>query len=108
MTSILLSALFFRLFPIFSLCISVAAYLPGFLSCGFSEKFPVFSINYGREGGYFMAALLSSLGEVVTAVLGYVGNICTTITAQPILLLTMGILLIGGAIGIFGRLLSRG
>lgn len=55
-----------------------------------------------------MAALLTSLGEVVTAILGYVVNICSTITAQPILLLTMGILLIGGAIGIFGRLLSRG
>lgn len=55
-----------------------------------------------------MAALLTSLGEVVTAILDYVGKICSTITAQPILLLTMGILLIGGAIGIFGRLLSRG
>ena len=55
-----------------------------------------------------MAALLSNLGEVVTAILAYVGDICTTIAAQPILLLTMGILLIGGAIGIFGRLLSRG
>ena len=55
-----------------------------------------------------MADLLTSLGEVVTAILGYVGNICSTIAGQPILLLTMGILLIGGAIGIFGRLLSRG
>lgn len=55
-----------------------------------------------------MAALLTNLGEVVTAILGYVGDICTTIAAQPILLLTMGILLVGGAIGIFGRLLSRG
>lgn len=55
-----------------------------------------------------MAALLTSLGEVVSAILGYVGNICSTIIDQPILLLTMGILLIGGAIGIFGRLLSRG
>lgn len=55
-----------------------------------------------------LTALLTSLGEVVTAVLGYVGNICTTIVAQPVLLLTMGILLLGGAIGIFGRLLSRG
>ena len=55
-----------------------------------------------------MAALLTSLGEVVTAILGYVGNICSTITAQPILLLTMGIMFIGGSIGIFGRLLSRG
>lgn len=55
-----------------------------------------------------MSALLTTLGEVVTAILGYVGDICTLIAAQPILLLTMGILLIGGAIGIFGRLLSRG
>ena len=55
-----------------------------------------------------MSELLTTLGEVVTAILGYVGSICTTITNQPILLLTMGILLIGGAIGIFGRLLSRG
>lgn len=55
-----------------------------------------------------MGALLNELKLVVTAVLGYVGDICTTIVNQPVLLLTMGILLIGGAIGIFGRLLSRG
>lgn len=55
-----------------------------------------------------MGALLAQLKLVVSAVLTYVGDICTTIAAQPILLLTMGILLIGGAIGIFGRLLSRG
>ena len=55
-----------------------------------------------------MGSLLADLGKVVTAVLDYVGDICTTIAGQPILLLTMGILLIGGAIGIFGRLLSRG
>lgn len=66
------------------------------------------------EGGYLqtttttMGTLLSSLGEVVKAVIGYVGDICTEIASQPILLLTMGILLLGGAIGIFGRLLSRG
>lgn len=55
-----------------------------------------------------MGSLLADLGHVVTAVLGYVGDVCTTIVGQPVLLLTMGILLIGGAIGIFGRLLSRG
>lgn len=55
-----------------------------------------------------MSALLTSLGEVVTAVLTYISTICATIMEQPILLLTMGILLLGGAIGIFGRLLSRG
>lgn len=55
-----------------------------------------------------MGSLLASLGEVVNAILDYVGDICTTIVGNPVLLLTMGILLIGGAIGIFGRLLSRG
>ena len=55
-----------------------------------------------------MGSLLADLGEVVTSVLSYVGDVCTTIAGQPVLLLTMGILLIGGAIGIFGRLLSRG
>lgn len=55
-----------------------------------------------------MGSLLGNLKLVVAAVLGYVGDVCTTIAGQPILLLTMGILLIGGAIGIFGRLLSRG
>lgn len=55
-----------------------------------------------------MGSLLAELGQVVTAVLDYVGDVCATIVGQPVLLLTMGILLIGGAIGIFGRLLSRG
>ena len=54
-----------------------------------------------------MATLLTSLGEVVTAVLGYIPEITDAIMESPVLLLTMGILLIGGTIGIFGRLLSR-
>lgn len=60
-----------------------------------------------RQATSTMATLLSSLGEVVTAVLGYIPEITDAIMASPVLLLTMGILLIGGAIGIFGRLLSR-
>lgn len=55
-----------------------------------------------------MSALLTTLGEVATSTLTYVGNICETIVAQPLLLLTVGFLFIGGVIGIFGRLLSRG
>lgn len=54
-----------------------------------------------------MVDLLSSLGEVVTAIMTYIGTICTTIVGQPLLLMTTGFLLIGGCIGIFGRLLSR-
>lgn len=54
-----------------------------------------------------MGALLKDLGTVVTAVMGYVVDICSTIIGQPLLLMTTGFLLIGGCIGIFGRLLSK-
>lgn len=47
-----------------------------------------------------MSDLLTNLGSVVTAALGYVGNICTTIVSQPLLLMTTGLLLLGGCIGI--------
>lgn len=54
-----------------------------------------------------MSELLTQLGTVATSVLQYVANVCTTIVDQPLLLLTVGFLFIGGVIGIFGRLLSR-
>ena len=54
-----------------------------------------------------MGSLLAQLGIVVTKVIGYVGDICTTIVDNPLLLMTTGFLLIGGCIGIFGRLLSK-
>lgn len=57
--------------------------------------------------GNTMAALLENLGTVATEVLSIVGEVCTTIVGQPLLLMTTGILLLGGAIGIVGRLLSR-
>ena len=49
-----------------------------------------------------MTSLLSDLGTVGTSVLDTVSDV-----AQPLLLLTVGFLFIGGVIGIFGRLLSR-
>lgn len=55
-----------------------------------------------------MADLLSSLALVADAVLDQVIVICSTIVAQPLLLLTVGFLFIGGCVGIFGRFLSRG
>lgn len=54
-----------------------------------------------------MSELLTSLGTVATSVLEYVVTICTTIVSQPLLLLTVGFLFVGGCVGIFGRLLSR-
>lgn len=55
-----------------------------------------------------MAALLGDLGSVATKVIAQVGTICETIVDEPLLLLTVGFLFIGGCVGIFGRLLSRG
>lgn len=54
-----------------------------------------------------MSALLTQLGTVATAVLDTVADVSGVIVAQPLLLLTVGFLFIGGVIGIFGRLLSR-
>lgn len=54
-----------------------------------------------------MGSLLAQLGIVVTKVFGYIGDICSTIVGNPLLLLTTGFLLIGGCIAIFGRLLSK-
>lgn len=54
-----------------------------------------------------MASLLSDLGTVVTQVMTWVGTVATTIVSTPILLVTTGFLVLGGAIGIFGRLLSK-
>lgn len=55
-----------------------------------------------------MGSLLADLGTVATKVITQVGTICQTIVDEPLLLLTVGFLFIGGCIGIFGRLLSRG
>ena len=54
-----------------------------------------------------MADLLSSLALVVTQIMTWVGTVAGTIVETPLLLFTTGFLAIGGAVGIFGRLLSR-
>jgi len=54
-----------------------------------------------------MTTLLADLSTVVTAVFGWVATVSQTIVSTPLLLLTTGFLVLGGAIGIFGRLLSR-
>lgn len=54
-----------------------------------------------------MEALLASLATIVTKVLGWVSSVASTIVSTPILLLGVGFFVLGGAIGIFGRLLRR-
>ena len=54
-----------------------------------------------------MADLITQLGTVVTAIIGWVGTVAQTIVGTPLLLITTGFLVLGGAIGIFGRLISK-
>lgn len=57
--------------------------------------------------GNAMTGLLTDLGTVVTEVLAWVGDVAAIIVSTPLLLFTTGFLALGGAIGIFGRLLSK-
>lgn len=59
------------------------------------------------EGSSPMAGLLTNIGLVVTEIVGWVGDVASTVVSTPILLFTTGFLAIGGAVGIFGRLLSK-
>lgn len=54
-----------------------------------------------------MAALITSLTTVATAIWEQITQVATKIVDTPLLLFTVGFLFVGGAIGIFGRLLSR-
>ena len=54
-----------------------------------------------------MSDLLAQLALVVTQVMTWIGTVASTIVSTPILLLTTGFLVLGGAVGIFGRLLSK-
>ena len=53
MILILLSGSSFLLFPASLVCISVAAFFPASLLFGYSVKFLVSSINYGRKEVFF-------------------------------------------------------
>ena len=57
-----------------------------------------------------MTALLTSVGEVFTQAISWVGTVATTITGQPVLLLfCVAVPLCGLGVGMFSRLLpSRG
>ena len=54
-----------------------------------------------------MSNILSSAGDVVSQTLEWVGDVANTVAGTPIILLTVGVMLLGASIGIFGRLLSR-
>lgn len=54
-----------------------------------------------------MSELLTELGLVVTQMISWVGDVATIIVDTPLLLLVSGIMVLGAAIGVFSRLLSR-
>lgn len=54
-----------------------------------------------------MSSLLTDLGTVVTQCMTWMGTIASTIVSTPLLLFTTGFLALGGAIGLFGRMLSK-
>lgn len=51
--------------------------------------------------------VIEQAGTVVTATLGWVTDVTSTIMGSGFLFVTTGILLLGAAVGIMGRLLSR-
>lgn len=54
-----------------------------------------------------VATLMTSVGSVFTAALGWVGTVGTTVAGNPILLLgVVGVPLCGLGVGLFKRLLS--
>ena len=54
-----------------------------------------------------MTEFLATMSEIATWVFGQVGTVGETIMNTPFLLVTTGVMLVGAAIGIFGRLLSK-
>ena len=54
-----------------------------------------------------MSTLLTNIGTIVTQILTWVGDVCTTITSTPLLYLSLGFFVIGGVCGLIGRMLSK-
>ena len=53
-----------------------------------------------------MEALITSVGDVFSAAIGWVGTVATTVTSNPILLIFCILPLVGIGVGLFKRLLS--
>lgn len=51
-----------------------------------------------------MSAMLTTIGEVVTSAMGWLGEVATTITSTPLLLLSLSVTFVGLAVGLVTRL----
>lgn len=54
-----------------------------------------------------MESLWTSISTSADKVIDLVGDVASTIVGSPLLLLTSGFLVVGGAVGIFSRMLSK-
>lgn len=59
------------------------------------------------QTGDTVGNVISQATEVVSATLGWVTDVTGTIMGSGFLFVTTGVLLLGAAVGIMGRLLSR-
>lgn len=50
---------------------------------------------------------LTTLSQIFTQIMTWVGNLVTTIANEPLLLLPVGIFVVGAVIGLAGRLIGR-
>lgn len=53
-----------------------------------------------------LAEILTSVGDIFTEAISWVGEVATTITSQPILLLFCVLPLVGLGVGLFRRLIN--
>lgn len=54
-----------------------------------------------------MGTFLTTIGEVFTQSMTWVGNLATTVVSTPILLVPFGLVLVKKIVGIFKRLILR-
>lgn len=55
-----------------------------------------------------LAGFLSNMTTIITTLFAIIGDAIEVIMGNPFLYFTMGFLVLGGCIGIIGRLISRG
>jgi hypothetical protein len=53
-------------------------------------------------------SLLLTILDFFTELVGWVSEIASLFTSEPVLILTVGMVVVGFSVGIFGRLLRRG
>lgn len=58
------------------------------------------------EAAMTIATLMSNAGEIVTAGLGWIGNVVMTVTGNPLILLFVILPLVGLGVGLFRRLIN--